>query len=672
MKENFEPMPVEQFLTTPGAYLRKRASSSPPFEPKASPLSAHDLASVASISDMFIDLPGDSTAAGGGDLSATNRTVSINYQLLKKDYVAPYSQRKGQYPDTVYARVVSRPAGNANSFIQYWILYYANDFPEEFHEGDWELVQIDLDGDLNPSKVHYSQHGNGQYRNWNGPGNVEKTESDPDKPVVYVAKGSHANYFKSGSKYDVFYESSKLKVWDTAQGSGVILNDPNNPNSGKKTSATVVPEVENTTSTPFEWLQFMGQWGEYTGANIGVWPYVRGGFRDGSDNPPVQGYWNSAFAWNDSCDACQDQTAQGTDTEVTALSPVDISLYDSQGRHTGKNPDGSIDEQIPNSEYFEYPELHRKSIIIHGGDIGPGYRFEANGNGTGPADFIVTAPDHAGGTVDTLSYNAIQVNPSTKITMNLDPSKNYTASIDTYGNGTGVIQKAPDTTTTNNVDFTPPAQVTNLAVTGTSSGTATLTFTAPGDDGNTGTATAYDLRYSTSAITDQYWSDAIPAANLPAPLPAGSTETITVTGLDAGTTYYFAVKAMDKAGQFSPVSNIPTAATTIPSLSWSVKKAYWASWDDYQNRQLSIDYNLGNTGTGTAIGPTIAASICNPNSVYVTTPLPIVLPDLGPNTSTPVTLKYFVPASVGSFTVTTYASCQDDAGRTYWFPGALP
>ena len=46
--------------------------------------------------------------------------------------------------------MVSRPGGNENSFIQYWLLYYANDHAEMFHEGDWEVVQVDLDGNLKP------------------------------------------------------------------------------------------------------------------------------------------------------------------------------------------------------------------------------------------------------------------------------------------------------------------------------------------------------------------------------------------------------------------------------------------------------------------------------------------------------------------------------------------
>lgn len=52
-------------------------------------------------------------------------------------------------------------------------------------------------------------------------------------------------------------------------------------------------------------------------------------------------------------------------------------------------------------------------------------------------------------------------------------------------------------------DGTPPADVTNLAVVDFGSTDATLTWTAPGDDGSVGTATAYDLRYSTSPITDE-------------------------------------------------------------------------------------------------------------------------------------------------------------------------
>ena len=256
--------------------------------------------------------------------------------------------------------------------------------------------------------------------------------------------------------------------------------------------------------------------------------------------------------------------------------------------------------------------------------------------------------------------------------MNLDAGKNYTATIDTYGDGTSVIEKSPDATVTSSVDFTAPALVSDLAVAGTSTSSATLAFTAPGDDGNTGTAAAYDLRYATAPITDQTWKDAVPVSDLPAPLPAGSAQTIMISSLDPGTTYYFAVKSMDEAALWSPLSNVAVGTTTIPRLAWSKQRIYWASWADYQNRQLSIDYRMSNTGTGTALQSTVQASLCSPGSVTVSTSLPLTVGDLDPGISRTVTLKYFVPTTVGSFTTTTYATCNDDAGRTYWFPGPMP
>lgn len=572
----FLPMPVEQFVNMPGTVLTTLDRNITNEKPTIS-----DLASCAPAECSAVDLPGSAIDAMGGITSS-----HINEAYVINNYATPYITGI-MYPYTVYARVVSRPAGNTDSFIQYWIFYYANNHPQLFHEGDWELIQIDLGNKLQPTRIANSQHGGGKWRRWEGPGGVEKTSSNPNRPVVYVGYGSHANYFYPGDHivFDQNLVINDFQVVDTTNNDGNTLNDPDKPSpSGLNTSITVLPEVEHSSGTSFDWLRYEGLWGEFTGAFLGdsAGLYSICCERNGSQNPPMQAYWNNAFDWSNNtnnCEGCQDALSQGTETEGTAESPVDISFFDSQGRHTGKNPDGSIDQQIPNSEYLEYPELHRKSIIIHSNDINSGYRFVATGNGTGTADLIVTAPDHSINSVDTLNYNAIEVNPSTKISMSLDSGKNYDAAIDVYGDGMSVTQKAPDTTTTNSVDFTSPAQVSDLNAMGTAAGSAALTFTAPGDDGNTGTATSYDVRYSTSAITDQYWNNAIPASGMPTPLVAGSTENITISDLNPGTTYFFAVKAMDKAGLFSPISNVVSARIPITTTTTGAATAVSSSLD---------------------------------------------------------------------------------------------
>ena len=85
--------------------------------------------------------------------------------------------------------------------------------------------------------------------------------------------------------------------------------------------------------------------------------------------------------------------------------------------------------------------------------------------------------------------------------------------------------------------------MTNLAVGTTTQTSIALTWTAVGDDGNTGTATTYDLRYSTSHDHRRATSrSATQVTGEPAPKAAGQAESFTVTGLPSGTTYYFALK----------------------------------------------------------------------------------------------------------------------------------
>ncbi len=92
--------------------------------------------------------------------------------------------------------------------------------------------------------------------------------------------------------------------------------------------------------------------------------------------------------------------------------------------------------------------------------------------------------------------------------------------------------------------------------------TLTLSWTSPGDDGSAGTATTYDVRYSTALITEANFNAATQAINEPTPQIAGSTELFVIDSLEPSTTYYFAIKSSDEALNWSTISNVITKTTS--------------------------------------------------------------------------------------------------------------
>ncbi|NEZ40993.1 IPT/TIG domain-containing protein [Paenibacillus alvei] len=110
-------------------------------------------------------------------------------------------------------------------------------------------------------------------------------------------------------------------------------------------------------------------------------------------------------------------------------------------------------------------------------------------------------------------------------------------------------------------DVIPPASVNNLLIGSTSPTAVSLKWTAPGDDEMKGKAAFYDIRYSTSPITEANWNDATQATGEPVPSLAGELEKFTVQGLDPNMIYYFALKTYDKANNGSALSNVVKGVT---------------------------------------------------------------------------------------------------------------
>jgi len=117
------------------------------------------------------------------------------------------------------------------------------------------------------------------------------------------------------------------------------------------------------------------------------------------------------------------------------------------------------------------------------------------------------------------------------------------------------------------LDTTAPAPVADLAATPDSPTSVTLTWTAPGEDGNVGTAYLYDIRYSINPILNEAdFTAAVRANGEPNPQLAGTPETITVEDLPDNRTWYFVLKTIDEVGHASELSN--PASATLPLADW--------------------------------------------------------------------------------------------------------
>ena len=115
----------------------------------------------------------------------------------------------------------------------------------------------------------------------------------------------------------------------------------------------------------------------------------------------------------------------------------------------------------------------------------------------------------------------------------------------------------------------PPSAVTDLHVTQAAASAVTVAWTAPATDNGSGTTVfTYDLRYSTSPITDLLsFAAANTVDSVPDPTAPGSTQSAIVTGLTKDTPYYFAIRSRDSQGSWSDISNViqgtPVAATSV-------------------------------------------------------------------------------------------------------------
>lgn len=170
--------------------------------------------------------------------------------------------------------------------LQYWLFYPLNPYSPEVppnplfaqvHEGDWELVTVILDRLGKPRTAGYSRHCSGARREW------KQVPKRGQRPLTYVALGSHANYFAPGS-----YPHNK-RCWP--EQARIVFESYGKPlRDFVGTGRTISPRLVRITATSPPWMSFSGAWGE---DQIIFFPQVTFMYGLGPTGPAFKTVWKN-------------------------------------------------------------------------------------------------------------------------------------------------------------------------------------------------------------------------------------------------------------------------------------------------------------------------------------------------------------------------------------------
>ncbi len=232
----------------------------------------------------------------------------------------------------------------------------------------------------------------------------------------------------------------------------------------------------------------------------------------------------------------------GWDWNTASVSSSSVSNYGM--RNTRSNPIRITEMEI--REWWSCDSNHSmlSTIVLNGSSIFSGAL--PDGNVANVTDTNI--PGNTSYSNNSLTFDGTinDQNELFRAVVYFEDGTEYTSSV--YGSGCAF-------------DLVPPGQVTDLlAVAGPEPGDITLTFTYPGDDNFSGTASNGILKYSDKYLMsgDANFNLGIPYT-LPSPIPAGgTTATITLTDLNVGYNYSFGLKFWDEEDNNSALSNAPT------------------------------------------------------------------------------------------------------------------
>jgi hypothetical protein len=121
----------------------------------------------------------------------------------------------------------------------------------------------------------------------------------------------------------------------------------------------------------------------------------------------------------------------------------------------------------------------------------------------------------------------------------------------------------------------------------------TIRWTAPGDDGGVGRASAYDLRYSVIPITAANFVQSVHISGLPLPAVAGTSQSFVVSVLPDGVPFYLAMKSVDESGNWSTISNLMSRPAHTTGVDLPTFAASFSSpWPNPARQSVQWTYSL--------------------------------------------------------------------------------
>ena len=143
--------------------------------------------------------------------------------------------------------------------------------------------------------------------------------------------------------------------------------------------------------------------------------------------------------------------------EILVASPVEVHVYDRQGRHVGPDGQGGIDTEIPGSAYWTpivagEPQSDARRVSIPAGDLSHGYRVELIGTGGGEFDFYLEIPDRATGVLRQADYLSVTVAVADEFALTLERGTDFVLAADRDGDGVFEDRVAPSSVSGREMD----------------------------------------------------------------------------------------------------------------------------------------------------------------------------------------------------------------------------